>query len=73
MTWLQTNGGSKAATWLLCIVNLKREAPKSSLLSLKDVHPINHQANDLLKKKKKTFNKAKCPSNVSSTRRLNQY
>jgi hypothetical protein len=47
MTRLQTNGGSKSTTWLLCIVIRKKEAPRSSLLSLKKTkilifHPIKH-------------------------------
>jgi hypothetical protein len=56
MTRLQTNGGSRATTWLLCIVILKKEVPRSSLFSLRRdgiliFHSISHYANDLLKTK----------------------
>jgi hypothetical protein len=35
MIGLQINGGSRAAPWLLYIVILKKEVPKSSLFSLR--------------------------------------
>jgi hypothetical protein len=37
MIGLQTNGGSQIVAWLLCIIILKMEAPKSNLFSLKKV------------------------------------
>ncbi len=75
MIGLQTNGGSQIVAWLLCIIILKMEAPKSNLFSLKKVEIFSQLIIGPMtfSKKNWAFNKAKCPQNVSTMKRLNQY